>query len=88
MGNACGLGLMKFTGTYESDDLKVVFVADGILYDYGVSNSPAWYEPDPNTIEIVSCHIAGTKVNVSELPKNLQESIRKLSEWVDFSNDY
>lgn len=79
---------MKFTGTYESDDLCVGFVADGIPYDYGVSGSPTWYEPDTNTIEIVSCTIVGTKVNVGELPKNLQESLLKLSDWVDFSEEY
>lgn len=79
---------MKFTGTYESDDLCVGFVADGILYDYGASGSPAWYEPDPNTIEIISCSIAGTKVNVSELPENLQESLLKLSDLANLSEDY
>lgn len=79
---------MKLIGHYDTEDLSIKFVADGILYDYGVSNSPAWYEPDPNTIEIISCHIVGTKVNVSELPKNLQESLLELSKWVDFSKDY
>ena len=79
---------MKLVGYYDTEDISIKFIADGIPYDYGVSDSPTWYEPDPNTIEIISCTIAGTKVNVSELPKDLQESLLKLSDWVDFSKDY
>lgn len=79
---------MKLIGFYDTEDISIKFIADGILYDYGISGSPTWCEPDTNTIEIISCTIAGTKVNVSELPKDLQESLLELSEWVDFSKDY
>lgn len=79
---------MKLVGFYDTEYISIKFIADSIMYDYDVSDSPTWYEPDPNTIEIISCHIAGTKVNVSELPMDLQESLLKLSDWVDFSKDY
>lgn len=79
---------MKLVGFYDTEDISIKFIADSIMYDYGVSDSPTWYEPDTNTIEIVSCTIVGTEVSVSELPKDLQESLLKLSGGTNFSEDY
>jgi hypothetical protein len=42
---------MTMTATYSGEELNVTFVAQTERSDYGVPNSPVWYEVNPDSIE-------------------------------------
>jgi hypothetical protein len=44
---------MTVTATYSGEELNVTFVASTERSDYGVPNSPVWYEVNPDSIEIL-----------------------------------
>lgn len=79
---------MKFTGTYEFEDLRVGFVADGMKCDYGVPRSPEWWDIDENTIEVEYVEILGMSVDLSKLPSDLMDGLYDLSDNVTFEKDY
>lgn len=79
---------MKFTGTYESEDLCVRFVADGMKCDYGVPQSPVWWDIDENTIEVEYVEILGITMDLSKLPSDLMDRLYDLYDDVTFEKDY
>lgn len=79
---------MKFTGTYESEDLRVGFVADGMKCDYGVPRSPEWWDIDENTIEVEYVEILGITMDLSKLPSDLMDRLYDLYDDVTFEKDY
>lgn len=79
---------MKFTGTYESEDLCVGFVADGMKCDYGVPRSPVWWDIDEGSIEIDYVEILGITMDLSKLPTDLIDKLYDLTYEVNFKEDY
>jgi hypothetical protein len=54
---------MAMTATYSGEELNVTFVAQTERSDYGVPNSPVWYEVNPDSIEILHFDILGIDVD-------------------------
>jgi len=75
---------MTVTATYNGEELNVTFVASTERSDYGVPNSPVWYEVNPDTIEILHFDILGIDVDPRILPQELQAAIHALSNEVEF----
>jgi hypothetical protein len=75
---------MTMTATYSGEELSVTFVAQTERSDYGVPNSPVWYEVKPDTIEILHFDILGIDVDPRILPQELQAAIFALSNEVEF----
>ena len=44
--------MMTASAKYESEDLSVSFICQMEKNDYGVSNSPSWWEPVLDTVEV------------------------------------
>ena len=64
---------------YVSFDVTVTCRVDCEMErnDYGVSGSPIWYEPDPDTIEVSAIDIEG--FSVDGIPKELLEHLEELA---------
>ena len=75
---------MTMTATYSGEELNVTFQAQAERCDYGVPNSPVWYEVNPDSIEILTLDILGFDVDPRVLPKELQDAIYALSDEVEF----
>ena len=75
---------MTVQATYSGEELNVTFVAQTERSDYGVPNSPVWYEVKPDTIEILHFDILGIDVDPRILPQELQAAIYALSNEVEF----
>ena len=75
---------MTVTATYSGEELNVTFQAQTERSDYGVPNSPVWYEVNPDTIEILHFDILGIDVDPRILPHEVQRAIWALSNEVEF----
>jgi hypothetical protein len=75
---------MTLQATYNGEELSVTFVAATERCDYGVPNSPVWYEVNPDSIEILHFDILGIDVDPRILPPELQNAIFALSNEVEF----
>jgi hypothetical protein len=75
---------MTVTATYSGEELNVTFVASTERCDYGVPNSPVWYEVNPDSIEILHFDILGIDVDPRILPPELQAAIFALCNEVEF----
>ena len=75
---------MTVTATYSGEELNVTFVAQTERSDYGVPNSPVWYEVNPDSIEILNFDILGIDVDPRILPPELQAAIFALCNEVEF----
>ena len=78
---------MIATATYESDDLRVLFVCQMECADYGVPRSPSWWEPVQETAEIDELEILGVLVDPAALPKDLRLAIESLSVDLDWESE-
>ena len=78
---------MIATATYESDDLRVLFVCQMERADYGVPRSPSWWEPVQDTAEIDELEILGVLVDPAALPKDLRLAIESLSVDLDWEGE-
>lgn len=75
---------MKANGFYRSDDIDVDFSCTMEKNDFGVSGSPEWTEPVPGSEEVISLAILGVDVEITSLPKALQDAIYELADDVDW----
>jgi len=75
---------MKATGFYRSDDIAVDFSCAMEKADYGVSGSPEWLDPVPGSEEVIYLAICGVDVEITSLPKLLQDAIYELADDVDW----
>lgn len=78
---------MQYVGTYNGEEMTVIFTAKAERCDYGVERSPVWYEVDPATIEVHSLEILGRDVKFDELPEVIRDAILDLSDEVEFENE-
>ncbi len=69
---------------YKGEEIKVRFVAESVLTDFGVPSSPTWDEVDMNTIEVDQLFILDTPFDIKELPQALQDAILSLWNEVEF----
>lgn len=75
---------MMAIGSYRSDGIDVDFSCAMEKADYGVSGSPEWMEPALGSEEVISLSILGVDVEITSLPKALQDAIYQLAEHVDW----
>ena len=78
---------MTMTATYNGEEITVIFRAKTERSDYGVPGSPVWDEVDPSSIMVESLEILGVDVKINDLPADLQEAIRNLSDEVEFEDE-
>lgn len=75
---------MQGCATYEDESLTVHFSCKWEKADFGVPQSPVWYEPTYIKIECVE--ILGVEVDPQKLPDNLIEHLYDLSYEVNFES--
>jgi len=73
------------TANHNGEEVEVVFIATGVVTDYGVDRSPTWIEWDDVRIDDLT--ILGVAVDVSKLPVDLQEAIYALANNLEFEQD-
>lgn len=75
------------TAYYTSDHIEVTFSGNMERNDYGVPNSPVWYEVDPSSIKVDSLTILGIDVKFEDLADDLANAILDLVGEVEFSDE-
>ena len=79
--------MMTASTKYESEDLSVSFFCQMEKNDYGVSNSPSWWEPALDTVEIDELEILGVSVDPKALPRDLLAAILNLSDGLEWEGE-
>ena len=70
---------------YNGEEVEVVFIATGVVTDYGMDRSPTWIEWDD--VRIYDLTILGVAVDVSKLPVDLQKAIYALADDLEFEQE-
>ena len=77
--------MARGTANHNGEEVEAVFIATGVVTDYGVDRSPTWIEWDNVAIDDLT--ILGVAVDVSKLPVDLQEAIYALANNLEFEQD-
>ena len=75
---------MTVQAIYSTDDVEITFTAELSPWDYGVPESPTYYEVDDDTISVHSIEMFGCDVTYEKLPKDLQAAILDIADELEF----
>lgn len=73
---------MAWTAVYKGEEIEVEYEATPELVDFGVPNSPKWYEPTDVLVRSVT--VLGIEATFESFSKQLQDELYALHREVEW----